>query len=175
MFILTSLSDVTSDDDLAKYELTSGNAQQERNECMSSGSDTEDEIEKVLEKQKASIKPSVSRPESKNGVYDQTTEEEQLSNDSHPTDARISALPTFFVDKVFYLSSNLSSIDEIKLKRFISVYGGSLTTMSSQAHYILSNSAKSTPAGYAGEVVKPLWVYECNDMECMLPTKRYKF
>lgn len=179
-FSVTVLSDndLASDNEssLDRYNLNS--VKTERNCFVSSGSDTEDEIERVL----ASKKPSdstasvdaIGRTTSESDdIYNATTEEDNAS--PRTATQSITPLPEFFKGKRFYLSGNISSTDEIKLKRFISVYGGEITLAAAKSDYILSNSAKNTPPEYMGEVVKPLWVFECNELETLLPTNRYNF
>lgn len=141
-----------------------------RNEFVSSGSDTEDEIRRVLEKKTSSTVRTVNESDD---IYNATTEEEGSVPKSKTKP--VTPIPEFLKGKKFYLSSNISSTDEIKLKRFIGVYGGEMTSVASNSDYILSNSPKATPAEYKGEVVKPLWIIECNDLEVLLPTQRYNF
>lgn len=172
-FFSSVLSDNDSDNEsLDRYNLNSSRA--ERNAFVSSGSDTEDEIRRVHEKKTSSLVSTDSGSKSiSSDIYDATTEEEITV--PKPTSKSITPLPEFLKGKRFYLSRNISSTDEIKLKRFISVYGGELTLVASDSDYILSNKSKETPAEYKGEVVKPLWIFECNDLEMLLPTKRYNF
>lgn len=170
-------SHMSSDEEsLDRYNLNSSRI--ERNEFISSGSDTEDEIRRVLAKESSSIASTKavrkSSSNSNDDIYNVTTEEE-INNTPNPSTATITPLPEFFKGIQFYLSRNISSTDEIKLKRFITVYGGTLTIAATNSDYIVSNSAKETPPQYKGEVVKPLWIFECNDLEMLLPTKRYNF
>lgn len=145
---------------------------------MSSGSDTDDEIRRVLQKKTVSIvsTDSGSKNNSSDEMYNATTEEEGSQNNQPKLSPKsVSPLPEFFKGKRFYLSRNISSTDEIKLKRFISVYGGEITLVANDSDYILSNTPKATPSEFKGKVLKPLWVFECNDLEMLLPTKRYDF
>lgn len=164
---------LSDDESLDRYNLNSSPT--DRNEFVSSGSDTEDEIRRVLAKKTSSIVSTVSETKSisSDDMYNATTEEEGTI--PKPKTESIKPLPEFLKGKKFYLSSNISSTDEMKLKRFISVYGGEITIVSSKSDYILSNTPKSKPAEYKGEVVKPLWIFECNDLEVLLPTQRYNF
>lgn len=142
---------------------------------ISSGSDTEDEIRRVLEKKTSSVVSTESpiKSSSSDDIYNATTEEETSSTKT--SSKPLTPLPEFFKGKRFYLSRNVSSTDEIKLKRFISVYGGEVTITASTSDFIVSNTPKETPSEYKGEVVKPLWIFECNDLEILLPTHRYNF
>lgn len=144
------LSDNSDNESLDRYNLNSSRT--ERNAFVSSGSDTEDDDD----------------------IYNATTEEEIIT--SKPNSKAPTPLPEFFKGKQFYLSKNISSTDEIKLKRFIAVYGGEMTLSAPNSDYILSNTPpKAISPEYKGEVVKPLWVFECNDLEMLLPTQRYNF
>lgn len=156
-----------------------------KNAILSSGSDTEDEIDRVVRRNAEANNPPKPATQDDDDVYDKTTDDETQqrpppSQSSPPkrmnnNNRSVTPLPEFFKGKVFYLSANVSSVDTIKLTRFIGVYCGELTTNAAEANYIVSNKAKQLPADFAGEVVKPLWVFECNDLECLLPTQRYRF
>lgn len=156
------------------------------NYSESSDIDTEDEIERITQKQKQATKDSEKQTINKspvkqttsnnNDIYDKTTEEDERKIDQNNDSKSISPLPEFFEMKTFYLCDNLSSIDIIKLRRFITVYKGEIIDRSDTADYVITNQLLSTVNNKIhGEIVKPLWVFECNDMECLLPTKRYKF
>lgn len=155
----------------------------------SSEIDTEDELDRIRSKQKlasANANTNVaklSHSSHTDDIYGKTTEEDerqtkrtdQTDDDNNHTQS-ISPLPEFFENKTFYLCDNISSIDDIKLRRFISVYKGELIETASLADYIITTTLlPGSGDRMKGEIVKPLWVFECNDMECLLPTKRYKF
>lgn len=152
-----------------------------KNEILSSGSDTEDEIERVQQKNNA--RPAAKRTAeivsdaANDDPYDKSTDDERpvvaINGDS--SKRSVTPLPEFFAGKKFYLSQNLGSVDTIKLTNFINVYGGKIIINAAEANYILSAKAKQLPSDFAGEVVRALWVYECNDLECLLPTTRYRF
>lgn len=146
----------------------------EKNEVLSSGSNTEDEIDRILKKNGT----TTHNKEPLDDVYNVTTDEEQKfeNPETKPGSTKpIEPLPDFYKNKKFYLSSNLGSVEEIKLKRFITAYGGQIISYSTDANFIISNYDKKVSSTFQGEVVRPLWVFECNDMECLLPTRRYKF
>lgn len=142
------------------------------NHNQPSGSDTEDEIERVLERKKKLETAKVAATD--DDIFDKTTDEDQAPPSATRADSPISPLPEFYKGKIFYLSRNVAAIEEIKLKRFIAVYGGQLSRNAAEADYIISNRSKELDSSFRGEVVRPLWVFECNDLECLLPTKRYK-
>lgn len=153
-----------------------------KNEILSSGSDTEDEIERVKQK---NARPTARRAAeivadaANDDPYDKSTDDEQpvmaINKLSSSVNRSVTPLPEFFAGKKFYLSNNLGSVDIIKLTNFINVYGGKLLTNAAEADYIVSAKAKKLPSDFPGEVVRALWVYECNDLECLLPTERYRF
>lgn len=157
--------DISEDEEMVVEHNYDATDEEDSNQCVDAGPDTEDEIERIQKKNQATEhKP----PPINTDIYDQSTEEEFNVQNKSP-------VSQFFQGKVFYLSRHLGAIDEIKLKRFIDSYGGTSTKLSSEANYIISNKPKQLPDNFNGEVVRPLWVYECNDMELLLPTKRYKF
>lgn len=164
-----------SDQDDRYAEKSNYDLQPAKNHVLSSGSDTENEIDRIARKN-AQAKDIVA---DEKDVYDQTTDDEQKTADKSAVkvsnDRPVTPLPNFFVGKNFYLSSNLASVETIKLTKFVGVYGGKIIVNAAEADYIVSNKAKQLPLDFPGEVVKPLWVLECNDLECLLPTKRYRF
>ncbi len=171
----------SDNDSIDRYNLNSSKI--ERNRFVSSGSDTEDEICRVLAKKTTTTETTKtvdidsSDKANNDDIYNATTEEDDDGSGSQ-SQSKITAatpLPELFKGKTFYLSQNISSTDEIKLNRYISVYGGAVTLVANKADYILSNKPKETSSDFKGEVVKPLWVFECNELETLLPTKRYNF
>lgn len=80
-----------------------------------------------------------------------------------------------FVNKTIYLSGSIGSVDEIKLRRIIVDNNGTISAKMAQADYIIT---KDTLAGGSSDsnavAVKPLWIYECNEMNRLLPVNRYK-
>lgn len=151
-----------------------------KNEILSSGSDTEDEIDRV---QRKNAQPAAKRSAeivadaANDDPYDKSTDDERTVVAVKKVSAKrsVTPLPEFFAGKKFYLSSNLGSVDTIKLTNFINIYGGKIIINAADANYILSAKAKQLPSDFTGEVVRTLWVYECNDLECLLPTERYRF
>uniref|UniRef100_A0A1Q3F068 Putative dna repair protein n=1 Tax=Culex tarsalis TaxID=7177 RepID=A0A1Q3F068_CULTA len=130
-----------------------------------SGSDTEEEIERVKQKQREQAKAGTED----NGMYDKSTEEEEEKNGGEKEKEL-----DFFKRKRFLLDDEVGAVDVIKLERYVELYKGSITTNIADADYVVTRHQKPLPASFKGELVKPLWVYECHDMECLIPTKRYK-
>lgn len=122
--------------------------------------DTEDEIERIQKGKK--IKSNIS--------YDQSTDEDTKSPKKRPNDNS----SDFFDKKVFYLHESLSSVDVIKLKRLINIYKGDTIDVAVKADYILSNKSLPQASNSKGIVLRPLWVFECHEMECLIPIERYK-
>lgn len=122
--------------------------------------DTEDEIERI---QKGNKKKS-------NNSYDQSTDEDTKSPKKQTADDS----SDFFNKKVFYLHESLSSVDVIKLKRLINIYKGDTIDVAVKADYILSNKSLPQASNTKGVVLRPLWVFECHEMECLIPIERYK-
>lgn len=79
-----------------------------------------------------------------------------------------------FKDKVFYLNEDLSATDVIKLKTQIISMAGKITNRASKAGFIITAAGKKLPEEVSGEVLTPLWVTECHELEGIIPTTRYK-
>ncbi|EAA07652.5 AGAP002605-PA [Anopheles gambiae str. PEST] len=105
-------------------------------------------------------------------VYEKSTEEEgdRANEDSGTVDGGLD----FFKGKKFYLHPELPAVDNIKLERYIQTFRGSVCTEMTRADYVIARSKHTLPSSCRAELVKPLWVYECNDMECLIPVNRYR-
>lgn len=134
-----------------------------------SGSDTEEEIERVKQKQREQAKTSKTGPDN-DGLYDKSTEEEEGKNGGEGKEKELD----FFRRKRFLLDDDVGAVDLIKLERYVELYKGSVTKTIVEADYVVTRHQKPLPASFKGELVKPLWVYECHDMECLIPTQRYR-
>ncbi|XP_062563379.1 DNA repair protein XRCC1 [Armigeres subalbatus] len=126
-----------------------------------SGSDTEEEIERVKEMHKKESGNA-------NGVYDKSTEDEGASttNKGAPLD--------FFKGQTFFIDSDIGAVDIIKLERYVTLYKGTITKTANEADYVVTRNQKPMGDGFKGQLIKPLWVYECHDMECLIPIQRYQ-
>lgn len=122
-----------------------------------SGSDTEDEIERVR-----AVNP-----------YDEDTDVD--SDEELPATANLPLpqLHDFFDGKCFHLHEELSAVVRSKLKRYIIAFRGSLVDQLNDAHvdFIISNKKVQSKQ----LVVKPDWVWACNDAGTLLPTAPYQF
>uniref|UniRef100_A0A0P6IV92 Putative dna repair protein n=1 Tax=Aedes aegypti TaxID=7159 RepID=A0A0P6IV92_AEDAE len=154
----------TDEEALAHYDLDDVVMVEERKQdtVEVSGSDTEEEIERVKQMQKKTA-------EQPNAMYDKSTEDEgnqSMADAFAPLD--------FFKGKAFFIDSDVGAVDIIKLERYIKLYKGSITKHASEADYVVTRNRKPMGDSFKGEIIKPLWVYECHDMECLIPTQRYQ-
>lgn len=150
----------------------SDNEMNDRQLMSGSGSDTEDEIERILTKKKAKLKENEKLP-TETDIYNVTTEEDIRAAGSTSSEECVPSLPDFYRGKTFYIADNISCVDEIKLRRYITVYQGTIIDSASSADFIISNDCFSTASSFKGEIVKPLWIFECSALKCFLSTKRY--
>ncbi|XP_065084161.1 DNA repair protein XRCC1 [Ochlerotatus camptorhynchus] len=125
-----------------------------------SGSDTEEEIERV--KQKKQTKET-------GAMYDKSTEDEGQNGN-----ADAFAPLEFFKGKTFFVDPEIGAVDMIKLERYIQLYKGTVAKTPAEAYYIVTRNNKPMGENFKGELIKPLWVYECHDMECLIPSQRYR-
>uniref|UniRef100_A0A182PCC7 BRCT domain-containing protein n=1 Tax=Anopheles epiroticus TaxID=199890 RepID=A0A182PCC7_9DIPT len=103
-------------------------------------------------------------------VYEKSTEEE---GDRHGEDSEMGSLD-FFKGKKFYLHPELGAVDNIKLERYIHTFKGTVSKEMAGVDYVIARNKQTLPSSSRAELVKPLWVYECNDMECLIPVNRYR-
>lgn len=104
----------TDEEALAHYDLDDVVMVEERIEdtVEVSGSDTEEEIERVKQMQKKTA-------EQPNAMYDKSTEDEgnqSMADAFAPLD--------FFKGKAFFIDSDVGAVDIIKLERYIKLYKG---------------------------------------------------
>ncbi|XP_055636700.1 DNA repair protein XRCC1 [Toxorhynchites rutilus septentrionalis] len=152
----------TDEEVLAHYDLDDVIVVEKKTENYDvSGSDTEEDIEKVnrrINKQ----------PENASEIYDKSTDEDGQNN---IIDAVTSL--NFFSGKIFFLDEELGVVDVIKLEQYVKLYRGTITTNISEAHFVVTRNKKYVDKQIASELIKPLWIYECHDMECLIPYQRY--
>lgn len=81
-----------------------------------------------------------------------------------------------FKGKVFYLNTDLSATDSIKLKDQIISMAGKVTSSAKNADYIIANSSSNLPTGddIKGECLKGLWINEVYELEAIIPIQRYR-
>uniref|UniRef100_A0A182NRH0 BRCT domain-containing protein n=1 Tax=Anopheles dirus TaxID=7168 RepID=A0A182NRH0_9DIPT len=105
-------------------------------------------------------------------VYDISTEEEGDANekDSERVDGNVA----IFKGKKFYLHPEVGAVDIIKLEKYITTFKGTVSKEIGAVDYVIARNKQTLPIGSRAELVKPLWVYECNDMECLIPVNRYR-
>lgn len=102
-----------------------------------------------------------------------------METDEEPQDEQnlnaTQATGNMFKDKTFYLSGSIGAVDEIKVRRIIVDNDGTISAKAAQADYIITkDESDSGPSDSKGVAVKPLWIYECSDMNRLLPINRYK-
>ncbi|XP_058118627.1 DNA repair protein XRCC1 [Anopheles ziemanni] len=99
-------------------------------------------------------------------VYDVSTEDEGDANDENSNNE-------FFKDKTFYLDSELAAVDVIKLEKYIHSHNGTLSKVLQDVDYVITRQKHKLPPSSKAKLVKPLWIYECGEMECLIPIDRY--
>ncbi|XP_055911377.1 DNA repair protein XRCC1 [Eupeodes corollae] len=158
-------SNDSDDEVLTIYdEMDTNNSQ-----CISSGSDTEDEIQKVLAKKSPQKKPTQTNS---SDVFELSTEEEDYVAKRKLT--QTSRDKTKFFDKMkFFISDQLSATIKIKIEQYIETFDGILTSSIEVADYLIANNPIADVGEFKGQTVTPLWILECYDLECLIPTKRY--
>ncbi|XP_053658071.1 DNA repair protein XRCC1 [Anopheles marshallii] len=102
-------------------------------------------------------------------VYDKSTEDEGDHNENN-----VAGSLDFFKGKKFYLHQELGAVDKIKLEKYIETFSGAVSNEMAGVDYVIARSKHVLPFDCRAELVKPLWVYECNDMECLIPVNRYR-
>jgi hypothetical protein len=130
--------------------------------------DTDDEIEKVLKRQAATREKTVTV-----SPKDQTTDEDE--NYNHNGRAS-SPKPLTYASKVFYFDQSLSAVDFIKLREIVQNRKGIVTEeLDGQVDYLLCmKKPDDLPEDFQGECLKPLWVFESDEMDAFIPVTRYK-
>ncbi|KAL5277157.1 XRCC1 family protein [Megaselia abdita] len=170
------------DTTMALYDEESSNRNQN---VVSSGEDTEDELERARGKTKkmdTSVvvssdeeeKPSpkkkkspkknqsvlVSSDEEEKDVFEVTTDEEEFTINRRG----------IFSGKKIFLSSSLGAVDRMKLSNLLNEHKALICDKDSNSNIVVSTkNEKKVSVDY----VTPKWVYESCDMNCLLPTKRY--
>lgn len=79
-----------------------------------------------------------------------------------------------YKSKAFFLNDDLPATDVIKLNNQITAMEGRVTGKPAKADFIVTKTGHKLPQGVPGEVVTPLWVYECYELGALIPTHRYK-
>ncbi|XP_069680650.1 DNA repair protein XRCC1-like [Periplaneta americana] len=128
-----------------------------------SGSDTEDEIQRV--KNCTGQTKGVS-------LYDEDTDVDSDVELPDTANMPLPHLPDLFVGKGFYLDEELDTDLRSKLQRYILAFKGSLLEDidDSQVDIVIANKKVKSRC----PVVKPQWVWRCNDAEALLPTAQYE-
>ncbi|EDS37514.1 DNA-repair protein XRCC1 [Culex quinquefasciatus] len=109
-----SLRKETDEEALAHYDLDDVAIVEDKPPTYElSGSDTEEEIERVKQKQREQVKD-------RSEVYDKSTEEEEGRNGGEEKEKQLD----FFKRKRFLLDDDVGAVDVIKLERYVELYKG---------------------------------------------------
>ncbi|XP_035783698.1 DNA repair protein XRCC1-like [Anopheles albimanus] len=100
--------------------------------------------------------------------YDISTDDEAGCNDDQSNGGL-----DFFKDYTFYIDRDVGAVDTMKLERFIKTYRGTMTKAINDADFIVTRSKRLVESSCKARLVKPLWIFECNEMECFIPLDRY--
>lgn len=169
-----SESDEESDEDMVVIDKRVKNGDVNKSEEAKPSS--KDESEPIKEDKPIEIDDDVQIQEEKTSVpapsaMEVSTDEEFTNIDStDDTQDR----KQIYKGKSFYLNDDLPATDVIKLKNQIVEMKGRITERSSKADFIITETGRRLPAGVSGEVLISRWVYECCDLEALIPTTRYK-
>lgn len=107
--------------------------------------------------------------------YSKSTDDESEAPKSQQLSQSSSQpVPGIFSGKKFYFHPSIKDTDVIIFEHSVPDQGGKIITDLHRAHYVISEVPFSKDAGLKGEVLKPRWVFESLEMECLIPTKRYK-
>lgn len=81
-----------------------------------------------------------------------------------------------FKDKTFFLNSDLTAVDRIKLKDQIVSMSGKLSSSPSSVNFIIACSTKQLPSDVNSnaEILKGLWISECYELNAIIPVTRYR-
>lgn len=106
----------------------------------------------------------------KQDIYEASTDEEDYLQEKLN---QVNSLNFFKLFK-FFICDDIGSVDKIKLEQLIGQYAGRITNKLSEAQYAISTRGLSCHGTvFSGEIVRPSWIYECNDLRTKLPTSRY--
>lgn len=167
----------------------------------SSGSDTEDEIERVRIRQaqmKQGEEKEVTAASSQNSGETSTVESTRREADPFDQETDVDSdtcgqserskvvsglslppLLDIFDMKTFFLCEDLSTEEVKNLERYIVAYKGKvLDDKSGGPSYFVTEDkdlASKVKTQYDGVVVRPEWIWECSETERLLPTEDYEF
>ncbi|ETN66589.1 hypothetical protein AND_001615 [Anopheles darlingi] len=100
--------------------------------------------------------------------YDISTDDEAGCNDDQSTGGL-----DFFKDYIFFIDRGVGAVDTMKLERFIKTYKGTMTKAINDAKFIVTRNKLIVESSCKARLVKPLWIFECHEMECFIPVDRY--
>lgn len=114
----------------------------------------------------------------KEDVNEEYVKEEQKENMEIDSDSSIDITAVecqAFKNKIFYLNEDLPASTVLKFKHTIRNMLGTLTKDPSKANYVITSQGKKLPKqiNATAEIVKDIWIQECNDLQAFIPTSRY--
>ncbi|XP_053950988.1 DNA repair protein XRCC1 [Anastrepha ludens] len=137
---------------------------------ISSGSDTEDDIERVLQNKRSHCTAEANETRS---AFDASTEEEDFLAKKVKIEANLKG-GMILKGLVFFICEDITSAERKIVENLIKTNGGTISFEMNEAQYLISNglSTDKIRSKY-GSLVKPDWIYECNDMEIKVPINKY--
>ncbi|XP_049795670.1 DNA repair protein XRCC1-like [Schistocerca nitens] len=130
--------------------------------------------------QQKRMRPPPSSSTAEDDVYNADTDVDDdgsgtLSDSDLPP---LPQLPDLFRGATFRLGPSLSEDTAEKLKRYISAYGGDVTSSIESANYLVTDRIKDCEKLKFDHsrctAVRPAWVWECNDTRKLVPTAPYE-
>ncbi|XP_050083258.1 DNA repair protein XRCC1 [Anopheles aquasalis] len=132
---------------------------------VSDGDETTTEQERVrVEAGHSEVQPD----ENGRMPYDISTDDEAGCNDDQSKGGL-----DFFKEYTFFIDRDVGAVDTMKLERFIKTYRGTMIKAINDADFIVTRSKRLVESTCKGRLVKPLWIFECHEMECFIPVDRY--
>ncbi|XP_067638128.1 DNA repair protein XRCC1 [Eurosta solidaginis] len=166
----TSINDIHKK---ADSSVAYSNSNDVKSFIVTSGSDTEDEIQKVLKNNNSSQDQRNGKNTTKRTVFDVTTEEEEFL-------AKKAKLNTtsknggFFKGVKFFICDDIKPAEWKRLENLLQINGGSIMSDENEAKYLITNGQTTSKSSSTDRMlVKPDWIYECNDMEIEVSIKKF--
>ncbi|GJQ65292.1 hypothetical protein Trydic_g7412 [Trypoxylus dichotomus] len=149
-----------------------------------SGSDTEDEIERINTLQKLKEKHGTNSDRTKKisedcspqpiYTFDDDTDDEVSKSGA---ENGLPSLPNFFEDKVFYINNNLSIDEKKTLVKYITACNGTIkTSLSNDVNYLIATKEDKLDLNdlHSGiSIVHPNFVYECFNFKMIVPLDKF--
>ncbi|XP_004520178.1 DNA repair protein XRCC1 isoform X2 [Ceratitis capitata] len=137
---------------------------------VSSGSDTDDDIQRVLENNANKNKEKQGTVSHSKTVFDLSTEEEVYLTAKTKLDANMKSL---FNGLIFFICSDIRSAERKRIENIIKLNQGLITLCPKEAELFISIGEAIESKTKNGKVIKPDWIYESIDMEMKVPLEKY--